>query len=389
MVMACSTVARGTGIMAAVEPLAQALRVLGADVAVVGPDDFPPRMQAKQMGPFTGIPPAVGRASRWRGALAEARSTWRSLAAFAAARGRFVIHVHGVWRPANVAACTFCRFRGFPYVISPHGMLLPAALVRSRKKKAVAVASYVRRHLESAAAVHVTSEAERDSVVAVAPRARVELIPWGIEMPSAESLGGRRMGPRQALFLGRLIALKGVDDLLEAWSLVRPSDWMLRFVGPDPDGIAQRLQRRVEDLGLRDTIMISDEVSPEAVGRLIQEASLVVLPSHSENFGFVVAEALARGTPVLTTTATPWGEVGERGCGWCVADTIPAIADALRQATSESNEELTQRGARGRIWMEGAFAGERIAQLFVRQLYVPALGRLDVRQADDKRRNPG
>jgi glycosyltransferase involved in cell wall biosynthesis len=254
-------------------------------------------------------------------------------------------------------------------------MLLPAALERSRKKKAVAVAAYARRHLEKAAAVHVTSEAERDSVVAVAPRAQIEVIPWGIGIPSVDSLWPRGESPRQALFLGRLIALKGVDDLLEAWGSVRPSDWMLRLVGPDPDGFAQRLRKRVKDLGLQDTVMISDEVPPEHVGRLIQEASLVVLPSHSENYGFVIAEALARGTPVLTTTATPWAEITERGCGWCVADTVPAIADALRQVTSETNEELTRRGALGRAWMEDEFAEERTAHLFMAKVYGPALAR--------------
>jgi glycosyltransferase involved in cell wall biosynthesis len=363
--------------MAAVEPLAQALRFQGADVDVVGPDGVSTRPEATEMGSGSGLRQGFRRTMPWLRVLAEVRGTWRSLAGFAATRGRFVVHVHGVWRPANVAACMFCRFHRLPYVISPHGMLLPGALERSRKKKAVAVAAYVRRHLEKAAAVHVTSEAERDSVVAVAPRAQIEVIPWGIEIPAVDSLGPRHVGPRQALFLGRLIALKGVDDLLEAWSSVRPSDWMLRLVGPDPDGFGQRLRKRVKELGLQDTVMISDEVPPEHVGRLIQEASLVVLPSHSENYGFVIAEALARGTPVLTTTATPWAEITERGCGWCIADTVPAIADALRQATSESSEELTRRGALGRAWMKDEFAEERTARLFMAKVYEPALPRLE------------
>ena len=252
-------------------------------------------------------------------------------------------------------------------------MLMPAAMRRSRWRKSLAVAVYVRRFLEYAAVVHVTSAAERDAVTAIAPRARVELIPWGIDVPADDSLPARRVERREALYVGRLLRLKGVVDLIDAWAAVRPEGWTLRLVGPDPAGLAERLQRQVIDLALQDAVTVSHDEPPETVASMMRAASVVVLPSHSENFGFVVAEALARGTPVLTTTATPWAAINDVGCGWCVEDSVPAIAAALREATSESAESLVRRGDLGRDWMAREFSWTRVSGLFTNKVYSQAV----------------
>ena len=88
------------------------------------------------------------------------------------------------------------------------------------------------------------------------------------------------------------------------------------------------------------------------------DADLFVLPTHSESFGMVVAEALAHGLPVLTTTAAPWSILRERGCGWWVDATVDGIAEGLRQATSLDSETLRVDGrerpciSHRRIWLE-------------------------------------
>ena len=325
VVMACSAVDRRTGIMAAVAPLAEGLRREGAYVAVIGPAGIDvsaagggTEASDRRRGKRGYVEPSVR-------AFAEAQAMWRGLAAVTSDHSPVVVHVHGVWRPANIAACLFCIKRGIPYAVSPHGMLMPAAITRSRWRKSWAIAAYVRRFLEYATVVHVTSAAERASVTAIAPRARVELIPWGIDVPTDDTLPARRAEHREALYVGRLLRLKGADDLIDAWAAVRPGGWTLRLVGPDPAGLAERLRRQVSDLALEDAVTVSHDEPPETVASMMQAASLVVLPSHSENFGFVVAEALARGTPVLTTTATPWAAINDVGCGWCVEDSVSAI----------------------------------------------------------------
>jgi len=90
-----------------------------------------------------------------------------------------------------------------------------------------------------------------------------------------------------------------------------------------------------------------------------------VLPTHSESSGTVIAEALAHGLPVLTTTKAPWPMLRQHGCGWRVDANIDGIAEGLRQATSCNAETLQTMGAKGRQLIAAAFGWERIARQFV------------------------
>ena len=95
------------------------------------------------------------------------------------------------------------------------------------------------------------------------------------------------------------------------------------------------------------------------------DSELFVLPTHSESFGIVVAEALAHGLPVLTTTGSPWSMLPEQGCGWWVEATVDGIAEALRQATTLDPEELYAMGAKGRALVIAEFGWKRIADLML------------------------
>lgn len=374
VLMSCSTVAASTGMMAAVTPLVRALVQRGLRVTLAGP------IAAGE---------AAVSAADAVGANVRPHGPWitcgRSLAEFRAALAdvkqasldcpRCFVHVHGVWTAANLAACWACQARGLRYAVSPHGMLMPEALRRGGRKKRVALRLTVRRNLERAEVVHVTSEAEAHSVYAVAPRSRVCVVPWGVEVDSqtTDALSVHRNGPRHALFLGRLLPLKGVDDLVDAWAISKPSNWRLRFVGTDPEGHTAALQRRIDAAGLRETVFIEPPVDGAEVQRLLKTVDLLVLPSHSENFALVVAEALASGLPVLTTTATPWHELNARGCGWCVSPAVPALAEALRDACGRSTQELAGMGEIGNEWMRKAFGWDWIANRFITDIYGPRL----------------
>jgi glycosyltransferase involved in cell wall biosynthesis len=371
LLMACSTITDGSGMMAAVAPLARELGRLGARVGLLGPSGRRPRAisEAEASGTRVQVARRSGLTPRL---VADAWKTASAFAEWARGKGAGVVHVHGVWTASNLAACISARSLGVPCVISPHGMLMPAAMRRSNLKKRAALWACVRRNLEAAAVVHVSSEAERASVLAVAPRARTRVIPWGVDVCPADAAETRRdSGRRRAAYVGRIIPLKGVDDLLAAWAEVRPCGWDLRFVGDDPEGHGGRLAQAIAATDLGGTVSVHPAMGRDDVARLIRQLDLLVLPSHSENFGMVVAEALAAGVPVITTTATPWSDVVDRQCGWWVPDTPAGLAGAIADATSRSDANLTAMGERGRSWMQDSFAWPTIAARFAEELYRP------------------
>jgi glycosyltransferase involved in cell wall biosynthesis len=368
LLMACSTVVDGSGMMAAVAPLASQLARRGFDVRLVGP--IGPSERPIADGQAHGVQIDVLRRQPFSPpSLADAWNAASRVVGFARDGERAVVHVHGVWTAANAAACLRSRTLGIPYVVSPHGMLLPAAMHRSRLKKRCALGTFVRRNLESAALVHASSEAERESVLAVAPAARTVVIPWGVDIPHAPAYRPPSDRRRQAAYIGRIIPLKGVDELLAAWDDARPPGWDLRFIGSDPEGHASRLRDAIDSRRLGETVSIQPAIDHASLLHLLHQLDLLILPSHSENFGLVAAEALAAGVPVITTTATPWQAVVHERCGWWVSDTTAGLAAAVREACGLPADDLAGMGARGRSWVAEFFAWPMIATRFANELY--------------------
>ena len=96
-----------------------------------------------------------------------------------------------------------------------------------------------------------------------------------------------------------------------------------------------------------------------------RDADLFVLPTYSENFGMVVAEALAHGVPALTTRGAPWSMLLDQECGWWVEPTVTGVADGLRQATSCNSETLRSMGRRGQAFVRTEFRWEQVAARFI------------------------
>src|SRR5258707_9941459 len=136
--------------------------------------------------------------------------------------------------------------------------------------------------------------------------------------------------------------------MIEAWNRVRPQGWELLIAGPDEGGHFAEVRAKVRACGLAERITFAGEVWGEAKIKLYCESELFVLPSFSENFGLVIAEALGCGVPVITTRATPWAELEQRDCGRWIEVGIEPLVRALRQAVSLPPETLRQMGRRGR-----------------------------------------
>ena len=120
------------------------------------------------------------------------------------------------------------------------------------------------------------------------------------------------------------------------------------------------------DEGLAQEISFLGPIEPESRCRLYWSADLFVLPTHSENFGMVIGEALAHGVPVLTTKGAPWPSLEKEGCGWWVDASVKGLVDGLRLATSCTRRELSDKGELGRKFIGRNYSWERISERFVK-----------------------
>lgn len=334
-----------------VSGLATALTEIGVEVGLWAPD---------QSAPAAPLLPDNSQVRRLAGSEAEALDGFG---------GADVLHDNGIWLPHNHRLAELAATRGIPRVVSTRGMLEPWAMNHRRWKKYIAWQLYQRRDLRRAVCHHATAETEAHHIRQFGLGVPICIIPNGVDVPEpqpgrAPKKSNINAESRTALYLGRIHPKKGLPMLVDAWARVRPAGWQLKIVGPDEAGHRAEVENAVAAASLRDIISFAGPVKGEAKRSAFFDAELFILPTHSENFGMVIAEALAHALPVLTTTGAPWSMLPERGCGWWVDATVDGIVKGLRQATSQDSETLAAMGARGREWVTVEFGWERVAKKF-------------------------
>ena len=318
-----------------------------------------------------------------------------------------IVHVHSHWTFPVWWGCWCARRAGKKLVMSPQGCLDPVRLRHSAWKKRL-VGWMDRYFLRRADAIHVTSEAEKGWVERWMEKLKTEsgtrkrkggwgpvvVIPNGVEAAAFAGIGDREAisrrwpecrGKRVALFLSRIHPLKGLGMLIDAWAEIPHAGWQLLVVGADEAGHEAEIKARVERRGLTGAVTFGGPRYGDEKVAVMQAADLFVLPTHSENFGIVVAEALACGVPVITTKGTPWGELEKcvnallRYCvnkaitqsgnqafhaeraGWWIDIGVEPLARALVEAMGLTDEERRAMGENGRRLVEAKYQWPRIA----------------------------
>jgi glycosyltransferase involved in cell wall biosynthesis len=275
-----------------------------------------------------------------------------------------VIHNHGLWLMPNIGAGAASANGPTPLVVSPHGMLAPAALGFSRWKKRAFWALLQGPMVRDAACIHVTSEQEYEEIRGFGLANPVAIIPNGIDLPEmAAQQSAEPAVDRVVLSLGRIHPKKGLACLVHAWSKVetRYSGWRLRIVGPPELGHDNELRALAVSLGLT-RISIEGPIYGEAKTAAYRGADLFVLSTLNENFGLTVAEALAAGTPVISTKGAPWSGLERQGCGWWIDHGAEPLTAALAQAMALPREVLKAMGDKGREWMARDFSWDCVAR---------------------------
>ncbi|HBH74071.1 MAG TPA: transferase [Synechococcales bacterium UBA10510] len=274
-----------------------------------------------------------------------------------------VVIVHGLWQYHAFATWRALHGSGIPYFVYPHGMLDPwfkhTYLLKHLKKLAYwPWADY--RVLRDAQAVLFTTEQER--LLARQSfwlyRAREQVVGYGTSAPPGDVQHQRQLfiehfpqlaAKRLLLFLSRIHPKKGLDLLIEAFASIAASHTSLHLViaGPDQVGWQAVLQQRVSALGIADRISWTGMLSGDLKWGAFRSAELFCLPSHQENFGIVVAEALACGLPVaIAEPVNVSSEVSAAGAGLVHPDTVAGTTASLRQWLALEPDQRAVMGER-------------------------------------------
>lgn len=262
-----------------------------------------------------------------------------------------IVHAHSVFLWPTAAAARAAHTHKVPYVISPRGMLVPELIQRkSRIAKTAWINLIERRNMTHAAAIHFTSEQEHEDARRLGiPPARALVIPNGIDVAP---LREEPRDPATVLFLGRVNWKKGLDRLIAAIALV--PDARLIIAGGDEENYIAKLPRheRVEFAG---------EVHGSEKERLMHRATVLALPSLSENFGNSVLEAMAYSIPVIVTQGVGLAaDVEASDCGIVTSGEPAALATAITRLLNDESLR-TEMGRRGRALVEERFTWDRVA----------------------------
>ena len=319
--------------------------------------------------------------SRFPGAL------WRSPDLLEAlkkeSRNCDIIHSHSMWVMPNVYPGWVSQQNSIPMVLSPRGTMSSWALSNSATKKSLFWRLFQKRVVESTTCLHATAEHEYHDIRSAGLRQPVCIIPNGVDIPDVTLSRpsddcANTDCYKEILFLGRLHPVKGVDMLLGAWSKIAESrpEWRLRIVGPGDEDYSQKLKDQI-DMHSIPRCGIEGPLYGREKELAYQNAQIYALPTHSENFGMTVAESLANGTPVITTTNAPWSELNSRRCGWTILLSETQLIETLLEVTSLKLGELREMGLRGREYMREKYSWESVAAQ-MNEVYEWLLGEADI-----------
>jgi glycosyltransferase involved in cell wall biosynthesis len=207
--------------------------------------------------------------------------------------------------------------------------------------------------------LHVTSEAEKEASLARIPKVSAVVIPNGVDTPN--DLPPRNWSPDgrlRLLFLGRLDPKKGIENIFGALAHLADKSISLAICGTGEPRYVETLKEAAQALDVADQVIFSGQVSGVAKTRAFLGADICVVPSHSENFCMVVAEALSHGVPVIASKGTPWADVEMNTCGLWVGNKPESLANAL---INMRDRNLAEMGNNGRAWMRRSFQWGKIA----------------------------
>ncbi|MGB7160677.1 MAG: glycosyltransferase [Tepidisphaeraceae bacterium] len=361
---------RSGGPATALFGLASAQARAGLDVSVVSTaargarDDVARKLREAGVA-VTLVGPAIGPTLRHP---ALARTIEHAVA------GADVVHIHALWEEIQHRAARTAQAAGVPYVVRPCGMLDPWSLSQSWLKKRLYMKWRLRRNLQQAAALHFTTETERDLTGPLDLRAPAIVEPHGVDLrefdhpPPAGTFRRRwpQVGNRRiVLFLSRIHPKKGLELLVPAFARLAREDVMLVIAGPDEGSYRASVMQMIARENVSERTLFTGMLGGEDRIAALSDADLFVLPSHQENFGMSVVEAMAAGTAVvISDQVNIHREVTAAGAGGVTPIDVDSLSREIKRWL-EDGQLRADAGRRGAAFVRERFNWDAIARRWI------------------------
>jgi glycosyltransferase involved in cell wall biosynthesis len=254
-----------------------------------------------------------------------------------------LVHINGIWSPQNWGFQKAAQKLGIKVIISPHGMLEPWIMAHNPLKKKIALFLYQNEAIQRSVYLHATAKMEAENLLDLGFKNPISIIPNGIDINDVKEIK-THYGTRKMVFLSRIHPKKGLELLLEAWRNCNTNGWLLEIAGNGDENYIVNLNKSAQDLT---NVHFVGAKYGEAKWKFLQSADVLILPTHSENFGIVVAEALAVGIPVITTHGTPWEDLEIYECGWWIDLSVSNLERALENVINTPVTILQTMGKKG------------------------------------------
>jgi glycosyltransferase involved in cell wall biosynthesis len=275
-------------------------------------------------------------------------------------------HGNGLWQVPVNSMCSIARKRKVHYIISPHGMLEDWSLKQGSLKKKIALKLFQYKDLQNAVCIHATSDMERNSIRNLGFKNPIAIIPNGIDLREFKKNRTLKTAKKNnILFLSRIHPKKGIENLIDAWSLIKKEKregWTIDIFGSGEASYIAFLGTKIKEKKLEFEIFIKEPVYGKEKFSEFREAKLFVLPTYSENFGIVIAEALASRVPVITTEGTPWEDLHTYNCGWWIKIGVEPLKLALEDAIDKNDIELNRMGLNGESLIEKKYSMDQVGR---------------------------
>jgi len=300
-----------------------------------------------------------------------------------------LLHFHGIFLHGFASTIPKARRLRVPYIVRPMGQLAKWSMRQGRLRKLTYLWLLGRRFLNGAAAIHYTADAEREEAEHFGIRAPGVIIPLGLEeddsnlpRPAAFREQHPQIDRRKiVLFMSRLHPVKGLELVIEALKSLSGGrdDFVLVIAGEGSRAYEEKLRHMVQSSGLSNRVIFAGFVDGETKRALLSDADIFVLPSHQENFGMAIVEAMAAGLPVIVSDQVNiHHEIRDAGAGLVSrldsAELVPAMKRLL-----DDDSLRRQMGELARNLVEERFRWPHIAPRLI-ELYQSTLtSRCDVR----------